>query len=157
MNNYESGGSTNGGSSGPGVMDTVRTTRDEARAVGSEARDIFSEIGTLAAKESELAKAEIREGVSAYGRGAAFGAGAAIFAWMTLLFLALGLMFVLNEFMDLWVAALATAAVLLVVTAVLGLMARSAFSSGSLVPQKAIKSVQEDVRWAKAQMKSTAR
>lgn len=151
MNSYESR------SNGRGIGDQLRHSRREVREVGAEVADITADLRLLAAKEVELARAEVKEGVQAYGRGAGFSAAAAIFGWLTLLFLCLGLMFGLDEVLPLWAAALITAGVLLLVTAVLGLLARAAIKSGSLVPTKAINSVREDVRWARAQMNFSGR
>lgn len=153
MNTYNES-RTNGGGS---FSEQMRSSRQEAREVGSEMSDIFADLRVLAMKEVELARAELKEGAQAYGRGAGFGTAAAIFGWLTLLFACLGLMFGLDEFLPLWAAALITAGILLVITAVLGLMARASLSEGSLLPRKAIDSVQEDVRWAKAQLNFKAR
>jgi tetrahydromethanopterin S-methyltransferase subunit C len=148
---------TYSGSNGRGIGDQLRHSREEAREVGSEVADIAADLRLLAAKEVELARAEVKEGVQAYGRGAGYGAAAAIFGWLTLLFACLGLMFGLDEVLPLWAAALITAAILLVVTAVLGLLARASIKSGSLVPTKALNSVQENLRWARAQLNLSAR
>jgi tetrahydromethanopterin S-methyltransferase subunit C len=148
---------TYSGSNGRGIGDQLRHSREEAREVGSEVADIAADLRLLAAKEVELARAEVKEGVQAYGRGAGYGAAAAIFGWLTLLFACLGLMFGLDEVLPLWAAALITAAILLVVTAVLGLLARASIKSGSLVPTKAMNSVREDLRWARAQLNLSAR
>ena len=142
---------------GRGLGEQLRHSRQEAREVGSEVADIAADLRLLATKEIELARAEVTEGVQAYGRGAGLGTAAAIFGWLTLLFACLGLMFGLDEVLPLWAAALITALILLVVTAVLGLLARASFKSGSLVPKKAMNSMREDVRWARAQMNLSAR
>jgi tetrahydromethanopterin S-methyltransferase subunit C len=152
MNTYEQ----NRGN-GSGLGERIRGSRQEAREIGSEVADIAADLRVLATKEAELARAEIREGVQAYGRGAGFGAAAGIFAWLALLFACLGLMFGLDEVLPLWAAALITALILLVVTAILALVARSSFQQGSLVPNKAMNSVREDIKWARAQMNLNAK
>jgi Putative Actinobacterial Holin-X, holin superfamily III len=53
--------------------------------------------------------------------------------------------------MALWLAALITAGLILLLAAVFGLLARSQMQKFSPVPRRLVSSIQEDVRWAQNQ------
>ena len=89
-------------------------------------------------------------------QGAAFGGGAGVLALYVLGFFGLALTFGLAEFLPLWAAALITAVLFGVTAAVLGTMAKSRFSQFSLIPTRTLRSLREDIQWARVQMKRNA-
>jgi uncharacterized membrane protein YqjE len=137
--------------------DQLRRGVDEAKAVRGDLSDIYADVMTLASKEMELARVEMAEQAAAARNAAMFGAAAAVFALLMLAFAATTVMFALDEVMDLWLAALITAAGLLVITALLGLMARQQVKQITVAPKKTMESVREDVRWARDRMNFAAK
>jgi hypothetical protein len=132
-------------------MESVRT---ESREVGEELQGIAQDLRALLRSEMELARAEMREDVQAATRVAIWGAVAALAGTIGVVFAALTAMYGLDHVVPLWVAALIVAAALLLVAVVSALLAKSQLGRISVVPQKTVASVKEDVSWAKAQMKS---
>src|SRR3954465_4308644 len=94
---------------------------------------------TLVRKEIELAKAELREKASLLARAAALGGVAAVLAIFGVFALVLTLIFVLDVWMPLWLAALIVTLVFFLVAAVFGLLAAKAAKRGAPpVPNQAI-------------------
>lgn len=134
-------------------QDTLAELR-ELRAAVTVVGDGFVE---LARREGALARAELSENVSLAVRGAIAGGIAIPFALLALAFAALAAMFGLALVLPLWAAAAVVAAVLAVVAAVFALIARSRFAATQLIPQQTIRSLQEDVQWAREQLKRNVR
>jgi uncharacterized membrane protein YqjE len=94
---------------------------------------------TLVRKEIELAKAEVREKATSLGKAAALGAGAAALGVLGLFALILTLIFVLDIWMPIWLAAIIVTLVVFAVAGVLGLLAAKAAKRGAPpVPNQAI-------------------
>lgn len=134
------------------LSEQLKRGKDEFQSVRGEMMDLFSDVRMLAQKEMELARVEMAEQATAARNAAMYGGIAAIFALLMLAFAATTVMFALDEFMPLWVAALITTAGLLVITAIAGLMAKSQVKQITVTPKKTIESVNEDVRWARSRM-----
>jgi uncharacterized membrane protein YqjE len=104
----------------------------------------------LVRKEIELAKAEVREKAMSLAKAAAFGAGAAALGVLGLFALILTLIFVLDIWMPIWLAAIIVTLVVFLVAGVLGLLAAKAAKRGAPpVPNKAIaeaKAIPETLR-----------
>lgn len=142
---------------GEPIADQLRRGRDELRGVREEASSIAGELRVLARKELELAQAEFAESVGHSRNAAIFGGLTGIAAMLTLVFGALTLMFVLDLAMPMWVAALITMGTLAGVTLIAALLMRTHIKGISLTPKRTIESVNEDVRWARSQLKFNAR
>jgi hypothetical protein len=142
---------------GEPIADQLRRGRDELRGVRDEAASIASELRVLARKEMELAQAEFAESVGHSRNAAIFGGLTATAAMLTLVFGGLSMMFALDLFMQLWAAALVTMGTLAAVTLLAALMMRGQIKSIAFVPSRTIESVNEDVRWARSQLRFNAR
>jgi uncharacterized membrane protein YqjE len=140
-----------------GLMDTLRSTREEATRVRGEIGDIAGDLQHLAQLELELAKAEADEARGHATRGAAFGLLSFETAMIGFIFLFLATMFALDTAMPLWAAALITAGIALLLAAILGLVARSQMKQFSPVPKRFMRTIQEDITWARSQMKLSGR
>ena len=81
----------------------------------------------------ELAKAEVKEGVTGMAQAAGAGAAIGVLAMYLVGFLGFAAAFGLGEVMPLWGAFLVVAGVFLLLIAVLGLVARAKASSSSSV------------------------
>jgi len=123
--------------------------QQEARGIGDTIARITSELRVLSEREMDLARAEMADTRDAAKSAGMWGGVAAVFGLIALEFLALAGMLALAQVLELWAAALITAGVLLVIAAIGAFAARSAMSDFSLVPKHTIKSVQEDMRWAR--------
>jgi tetrahydromethanopterin S-methyltransferase subunit C len=142
---------------GPGLMDTLRSTREEASHVRGEMGDIAGELQRLAQLEMALAKAEADEARGHATRGATFGFLSFETAMIGFIFLFLATMFALDTAMPLWAAALITSGIAMLLAAILGLVARSEMKQFSPVPKRFMRTVQEDIKWARTQMKLSGR
>jgi uncharacterized membrane protein YqjE len=139
------------------VDEQWQRARTEARGLGSEVAEIAMDLRVLAQKEVELARVEMKQELSRAARSLAWGFAAAVFAVLVLSFLAWTLLLALAEVFQPWLAALVTAAVLAVITAAAGFMAYERFSQITVVPRRTVQSLQEDMAWAREQIKSSAR
>jgi uncharacterized membrane protein YqjE len=140
-----------------GLKETLRATREEASGLRGEVGDIASELQRLAQLEMQLAKAETDEAKSHATRGAGFGFLAFETAMIGVIFLFLAVMFALDTAMPLWAAALITAGIGLLLAAILGMLARSEMKQFSPMPRRFMRTLQEDVKWARTQMKLSGR
>jgi hypothetical protein len=144
--------STNGN-----LMDTLRSTREEAARVRGDVDDIAGELQQLARLELQLARAEADEARVHATRGAAFGFLSFETAMIGFVFLFLATMFALDTAMPLWAAALITAGIAMLLAAILAIFARREVQRFSPVPKRFIRTVQEDIKWARTQMRLSGR
>jgi hypothetical protein len=137
--------------------DQLRHTKDEASAVRGEISSIAAELGELLRMEAALAKAETDEAKAHATKGATFGAIGGVLGLISAIFLFLTIMFGLNEVLPLWAAALVTTLIALVLTGIFMMMAQSQMKQFSPAPKRFMHSIQEDLRWARSQLKSNVR
>jgi hypothetical protein len=129
----------------------------EIRVLGGQVAGITDELRELMRREAVLARTEVRENLGLATRGAAFGGGAAMLSLYMLGFVGLGMMFGLAEVMPLWGAALVTSAVFSAFAALFAGMAKSRFNQFSVKPTHTLRSLREDMQWARAQIKRNAK
>ena len=139
------------------LAEQLKSAQRETRHLVGEVAEIAMDLGVLAQKEVQLATVEIKQQLSLAGRALAWGAAAAIFALLVLTFLGWTLLFALAEVFALWAAALITTAVVAVLTAVAAYVAYDRLTKISVVPRRTVKSLQEDAKWAKQQISSSAK
>ena len=140
-----------GYSTRPGVPPPQQGSSD---GIGTMLGELLKDLQDLVRGEVALAKAEIKEDVSTAGKGIAAIAVAAIFGLTGFIFLMLGLTYLLNIWMRMWIAAAIVGVVLVVVAAALGMSGKKKLSAASLKPDQTIDSLKEDQQWAKAQISS---
>ena len=136
--------STTAASSGSG-------TAEDDRSLGQIVGAVATDLSTLVRQELDLAKTEVKEEAGRAGKGAGLLAGAGVAGNLMLVFLSLFVMFLLDNWMPIEVAALITAAVWLVVAAVLGAMGRTALRETNPALPETQRSLKEDAQWARAQ------
>lgn len=141
----------------PSLEEQWRHAQAEIRVLGAQVTGISDELRELARREATLARAEAHDNISLATQGAALGGSAGVLALYLLGFLGLALTFGIAEFLPLWSAALVTGALFGVAAATLGSMAKRRFSQFTLTPNRTLRSVREDMQWARAQMKRSAR
>jgi len=114
--------------------------------------ELAQETTTLVRKEVELAKAEMSEKVNQATAGAVSLAAGGMVAFAGVIFLLLAATFGLATIMEPWLAALIVGGVVTVIGIVLVLMGKRRLSARNLQPNRTISTLQDDKRWAKAQM-----
>jgi uncharacterized membrane protein YqjE len=126
-------------------------TDGDDRSLGQVFSDLSTDLSTLMKQEVELAKVELKSEVSKAGKGAGMLGGAGLAGWFVLLFLSLALMFLLDNWLPVEVAALITTAVWAVIAGVLALLGRKQLQQANPQLPKTQETLKEDVQWAKAQ------
>jgi predicted phage tail protein len=116
-------------------------------------RDIAAESQTLIRKEVELAKQEVMEAVMARVMAAAALAAAGLFALFALLFGALAAAAAIALVLPMWAAALIVAGAFLLLAGPAALIGLRRMKAPSLKPEETVRTVKEDVEWARAQLK----
>jgi uncharacterized membrane protein YqjE len=123
------------------------------RSVPEVLEDIASNLAQLVQAEFRLAKTELKEGAEKVaGPGATLGAGAAL-AFYGLGFLLLAAVYAMSSVMAGWLAALIVGGVLTVAAGILVGAGGSKLKRTTLIPEKTIRTLEEDVQWAKQQIK----
>lgn len=123
----------------------------DQRSIGDIVSDVTQDITTLIRQEMDLAKTELKQEVTKAGKGAGLLGGAGLAGYFVLLFLSTTLMFVLDEFLELWLAALIVTILWGIAAAVLASVGKKALKESN--PQLPVtqQTLKEDAQWAKAQ------
>jgi uncharacterized membrane protein YqjE len=123
------------------------------RSVPEILENIASNLTQLVQAEFRLAKSEVKEGAEKVaGPGATLGAGVAL-ALYGLGFLLLAAVYALSLVVAGWLAALIVGGVLTVAAGVLIGAGSTKLKRVNLTPDKTIRTLEEDVQWAKQQIK----
>ena len=123
------------------------------RSVPEILENIASNLTQLIQAEFRLAKSELKEGAGKVaGPGATLGAGVAL-AFYGLGFLLLASVYALSLVMAAWLATLIVGGVLLVAAGILIGAGGMKLKRMNLSPDKTIRTLEEDVQWAKQQIK----
>ena len=123
------------------------------RSVPEILENIAANLTQLVHAEIRLAKSELKEGAEKVaGPGAALGAGVAL-AFYGLGFLLLAAVYALSLVMAGWLATLIVGGVLLVAAGILIGAGGMKLKRMNLSPDKTIRTLEEDVQWAKQQIK----
>lgn len=119
--------------------------------VGAAAKDVAEHAGAIARLEAELAGLELKSKVAALGVGIGLGLGAALLGVLMLGFAFATVAAALATFLPVWLALLLVTGLLLVLSAVLGILALGRIRKGTPpVPEQAI----EEARLTTAAIKS---
>lgn len=137
----------------PEVVPDPRARPLRERSTVDLVRSIATDTSTLVRKQVELAKQEIVEGIRAKATGAAALAVAGVFGLFVMGFLGLAAAYALDLVVDQWVARLIVAGVFLLLAAVAALFGLRSMKKRSIAPEETKRTVKEDVKWARAQLK----
>jgi uncharacterized membrane protein YqjE len=129
--------------------DGVDSTDD--RSLGQIVSDVSNDFATLMKQEVELAKVELKQELTKAGKGAGMLGGAGLSGWFVLLFLSLALVFLLDNWLPVEVAALLTALLWAVIAAVLAAVGRKKLKEANPELPKTQQTLKEDAQWARAQ------
>jgi uncharacterized membrane protein YqjE len=119
------------------------------RSVGELLGEVTGDLSKLMRQEVALAKVELKEEAVQAGKAGGLLGGAGAVGYLVLVFLSLALMFALDNVMPIGWAAVITAVVLGVVTAVLFVVGRNRLKQVNPKPEQTVETLKEDVQWAK--------
>ena len=137
-----------GGGDGPGGRYQLAGAPE---GLGALISGVIKDLQDLLRAEVQLAKTELREDASAAGKAIAFIAAGAFIGLVGFIFLMQAIVWILDEFMNDWIAAGIVALALLLIAAILAMSGRSKLSQANLKPEQTIASLKEDRDWAKAE------
>ena len=123
------------------------------RSVPEILENIAFNLTQIVRAEFRLAKSELKEGAEKVAApGATLGAGV-VLAFYGLGFLLLAAVYALSSVMPGWLATLIVGGVLAVAAGILIIAGATKLKRANLTPDKTIRTLEEDVRWAKQQIK----
>ena len=125
--------------------------------LGALISGVIRDLQDLLRAEVQLAKTELREDATGIGKALAFIAAGAFIGLVGLIFLIQAVVWILDEFVNDWLAATIVAVALLAIAAILALSGRSKLSATNLKPEQTIETLKEDQQWAKQQINSAKR
>lgn len=118
-------------------------------SVGQLVGQVTDNLSTLMRQELALAKAELKVEASKAGKGAGMLGAAGFAGYLAAVFGSLTLMFVLDLFLPLWVAALVVTVLYAVVGYALYSKGRTQIKKVDPTPHQTVETLKEDVQWAK--------
>lgn len=127
------------------------------QSLGDTVTGIIEDLQNIIRGEVELAKTEVREDVSTLGKSAGMIGAAVFMALVGFIFLMLGVTYLLNKSLEMWIAAGLVGLVLLVIGAIIGITGKNRMQQANLVPNKTIESLKEDKEWASRQINSVTK
>jgi len=129
----------------------VTTVRDE-RSLGELFAELSEKTSTLVKKEIELARHEMtRSATEMARRSAMIGVGGAI-AYAGFIVMLIGAAWLLAMLgLPTWVAFVIAGGIALAVGAFLAMRAAQALKTVSVVPERTVETIKQDVEWAKEQ------
>jgi uncharacterized membrane protein YqjE len=125
--------------------------QSEDRSLGQIVGDVAQDLSALVRQELQLAKTEVHQEATRAGRGAGLLAGAGVAGHLLLVFVSLCLMFLLDNWMPIELAALITAAVWLVIALVLATSGKRALAQTNPALPETQRSLKEDAAWVRQQ------
>ena len=125
----------------------------EDRSTLELVRSIVTDTSTLVRKEVELARQEVVEGVTSKLKGAGAMAVAAVLGLFVVGFLGLAAAYGLDLVVAPWLSRLIVAGAFLLLAALAGALGMRAMKKRPLAPEETKRTVKEDVKWARAQLK----
>jgi uncharacterized membrane protein YqjE len=118
---------------------------------------ILSDLQGIVRGEVALAKAELKEDAGVIGKAAGSLAVGAMVALVGFIFLMLGVTYLLNKSLEMWISAGIVGLALLIIGAILVMSGKNKLSAASLKPTETIDSIKEDQEWASQQIKSVGK
>jgi uncharacterized membrane protein YqjE len=122
--------------------------------VGSLVSGVIEDLQSLVRSEVQLAKVELKEDAREIGAGAGMLAAGALVGLVGFIFLMLGVTYLLNKSLEMWLAAGIVGVVLLIIAAIVAMSGKNKLSAANLKPAQTIDSMKENQEWASRQIKS---
>jgi Putative Actinobacterial Holin-X, holin superfamily III len=130
------------------MLDEKRAARSERPLVGLLS-DLARDVALLVRQEIALARAELIEAYRPLAGDLGLVAGGALIAFAGFLVLLAAAVLALDQVIEPWLAALIVGGATLVIGIALAVVGRNRLRATSLLPQRAIRSVLGDAKWAK--------
>jgi hypothetical protein len=127
------------------------SSSSSTRSLGEIVGDITQDLSTLIRQEMDLAKSEVKREVTKLGKGAGMFGGAGATGYLTLIFLSFALVYLLDNWMPVELAALIVALLWGAVTAVLALKGRQEIYNADPDLPVTQQTLKEDAQWARTQ------
>src|SRR3954463_8611589 len=135
----------------PQEPETTTQTSTDTRSLGEIVGDISRDMSTLIKQEMDLAKTEMKQEVTKLGKGAGMFGGDGLAGWFTLLFLSFALIWLLDNWIPVELAALIVAILWGIAAAVLALRGKKEIKEANPQLPTTQQTLKEDVQWAKSQ------
>lgn len=138
--------------------ESASTPPTDDRSLADLARQLSLQTTQLVRQEVELAKAELRLKGKRAGAGAGLFGGAGVLGFYAFGALTACVIAAIAEVLDVWLAALIVAVVYGLVAAILAMRGKSKVQQATPpVPERAVESVKEDVRFTKQRVREGRR
>jgi uncharacterized membrane protein YqjE len=134
----------------------MQRSRDQEQVGPSTAellRELAEGAATLVRKEMELGRQELEETLASWFRAVAAIAVAAVLGTVTIGLLCFAAVTALSAYMPGWAAVLSIAGAAMVSSSAALVFALHRMRSQPILPHRTRQSIEEDVEWAKAQLK----
>lgn len=132
-------------------------TAGTGETLGDTITGIVKDLQEIVRGEVQLAKTEIKEDASQMGKAIGMIGGAALLALTGFIFLMLGVTYLLNKSLEMWLSAGIVGVALLIIGAIVGMVGKNQMQQANLKPDQTIESVKEDKEWASRQINSVKR
>jgi uncharacterized membrane protein YqjE len=127
---------------------TPSSSSGSTRSVGEIVGDITQDLTTLVRQEMDLATSELKQEVAKIGKGIGMFGGAGAFGYLALIFLGMTLMWLLDNWMPIELAALIVTLVYAAVAAALALKGRQEMKDANPALPVTQQTLKEDAQWA---------
>jgi hypothetical protein len=130
------------------------TQPDDPRSLGAIVSDITDDISRLVRQEMELARTELKQEAAKAGKGAGMLGGAGVAGHLFLIFISFALLWLLDNWMPLELAALITALPWGAVAAALAMTGKKKLQETNPQLPTTQRTIKEDIEWTRAQSSS---
>ncbi|MDQ3045512.1 MAG: phage holin family protein [Chloroflexota bacterium] len=127
---------------------------EPAESLGGMLSEVIANLRDLLRGEVRLAKAELKENVTQAGKGIGYLAAGAFMGLVGFIFLMLAVTYILNQWVQMWIAAGIVGVTLAAAAVVLAMSGKKRLSGANLKPEQTIDTLKEDKAWASQQIKS---
>jgi membrane protein len=134
-------------------MATPQTSSQPQRSVADVMQDIVANVQQIIRSEFRLARVELKEKAEWASKPSAIMGAGAVLGLYGMGFLLLAALYGLSLVMAPWLAALLVGGVLTIISLILVALSRSQLKQIDPIPEKTIRTVKENVLWAKEQIK----
>jgi uncharacterized membrane protein YqjE len=135
----------------------VRRPPDTGESLGDTVTGIVQDLQEIVRGEVQLAKTEIKEDASQMGKALGMIGAAAFLGLTGFIFLMLGVTYLINKSLEMWLSAGIVGLALLIIGGIVGMVGKSQMQQANFVPEQTIDSVKEDKEWASHQINSVKR
>jgi len=131
--------------------ETNASSTSSTRSLGEIVGDITQDMSTLIRQEMDLATSEMKREIAKLGKGAGMFGGAGATGYLMLIFLSLSLVYLLDNWMPVELAALIVALLWGIVTAALAAKGRQEIKNANPELPVTQQTLKEDAQWARTQ------